>query len=271
VLSAGGGALPYRIRLAMIRRRRAITAALLAAAVAAGLQAVRPPEPPWTAVMVAARDLPAGHRLAAADVAVGAWYPAAVPAGTLQRPAGRVLASAIRRGEPLTDTRVLGDRLLAGLPVGTVAVSVRLADPASALVVRPGERADVLAGPAEDPLSATALPADALAGDPAVGESVGGSSAGGSSAAVVVRSALVLAIPSAGAPGAPGAPGEPADGAGLLGSIGGSAGDGADPGSGSGPGAGVLLLAVTGADAVRLAEVTGRRPLTVALHDSMSR
>jgi uncharacterized spore protein YtfJ len=55
----------------------------------------------------------------------------------------------------------------------------------------------------------------------------------------------------------------------LLGSFGDRSGAGS--GAGAGSSAGVLLLAVTAADAVRLAEVAGRRPLTVALHDAMSR
>ena len=269
MLIGGRGTVAYRLRLAVVRRRRVVTAALLAAAVAAGLQALRPPDPPRASVLVAARDLPAGHRLTLADVAIENWYPAAVPDGTLPRPAGRVLTSAIRRGEPLTDTRVLGDRLLAGLPAGTVAVTVRLADPASALVVRAGERADVLAGPATDPLGDT-IPAEASAApgdvpDPAEGSTpdTGQVGAYGSSATVVVRSALVLATPSAGSGT------DPDGGSGLLGSLGDRSGTGS--GTGTGSRAGVLLLAVTSADAVRLAAVAGRRPLTVALHDAMSR
>jgi pilus assembly protein CpaB len=247
--SPRGSAFRYRVRLAVIRRRRLVAVGLLAAAVAAGLQAVRPAPPPSTTVLVAARDLPAGHRLTSGDLAAGSWYPDDVPAGTVPRPAGRVLSSAIRRGELLTDTRVLGDGLLTGLPAGTVAVAVRLADPASALVVRPGERADVLAGPADDALT-TGPPIDPL--EPQAAE-----------AGVVVTGALVLSDPAA-------APVEGADAvadSGMLGSLGaGSAG----PAPSTGAGAGVLLVAVTRADAVRLAGLAGRRPLTVALHERLS-
>jgi pilus assembly protein CpaB len=178
-----GSALTYRLHLAVIRHRRPVAAGLLAAAVAAGLQAVRPPPPAATTLLVAARDLPAGHRLTDGDLATGSWYPQAVPAGVVPRPAGRVLSSAIRRGEPLTDTRLLGDGLLTGLPADTVAVAVRLADPASALVVRSGERADVLAGPTDDPL--TAPPAPGPAGTQGV-------------ARVVVSGALVVSVPTGG-------------------------------------------------------------------------
>jgi pilus assembly protein CpaB len=236
----------YRLRLAVVRHRRLLAAGLLAAAVAAGLQAVRPPSLPHTTVLVAAHDLPAGHRLTDDDLVAGSWYPAAVPGGAVRRPAGRVLAGAIRQGEPLTDTRLLGAGLLIGLPGDTVAVAVRLTDPASALVVRSGERADVLAGPADDPL-ATQPGAGPLSTQ---GE-----------ARVVVSAALVLSVPAAGS-GSGAAP-DP----GLLGSLGaGSSGITTSTGSSTG----VLLVAVTRADAVRLAGVAGRRPLSVALHESLS-
>jgi pilus assembly protein CpaB len=250
----------YRLRQAGARRRRLLAAGLLAAAVAAGLQAVRPPPPPITTVLVAARDLPAGHLLVAADLAAGTWYPGAVPAGVVARPAGRVLSSAVRQGEPLTDTRLLGDGLLTGLPEDTVAIAVRLADPASALAVRAGERADVLAGPADDPLAA---------GPAATTRSLQGESR------VVVSGALVLSLPSEGVSGESAAAGGP----GLLGSLGaGSSGSSGSSGSAGSAGtamsgasgAGVLLVAVTRADAVRLTAVSGRLPLTVALHQRLS-
>jgi Flp pilus assembly protein CpaB len=60
---------------------------------------------------------------------------------------GRVLAGAVRAGEPLTDARLVGPGLTALLPPGQVAAPVRLADLAVAGLVRTGDRVDVLAAP----------------------------------------------------------------------------------------------------------------------------
>jgi pilus assembly protein CpaB len=59
---------------------------------------------------------------------------------------GRMLAGAVRRGEPLTDARVVGPELarLAGDP-GSVAAPIRLADAAVVGLVHPGDRVDVVA------------------------------------------------------------------------------------------------------------------------------
>ena len=99
-------------------------------------------------VPVAAKDLAGGSMLAAPDVRVAYLPAAAVPAGALPSVAaaiGRTLAGAVRRGEPLTDARVVGPSLakLAGGP-GNVAVPVRLADPGVARLLRPGDRVDVV-------------------------------------------------------------------------------------------------------------------------------
>jgi Flp pilus assembly protein CpaB len=128
-----------------------VLAALLLAL--AGLTAVSSPPVPAQAgtveVLAAARDLPGGAMLAAGDVRRLALPAAAVPAGALPvggSVVGRVLAGAIRRGEPLTDARVVSAGLarLAGGP-GSVAVPVRLADPDVAALLRPGDRVDVVA------------------------------------------------------------------------------------------------------------------------------
>jgi len=69
---------------------------------------------------------------------------------------GRLLAGAVRAGEPLTDVR-LATVPAPGVP-GTATVPVRLADVAVAGLLRPGQRVDVVAAP--DP----AAPASVLAG-----------------------------------------------------------------------------------------------------------
>lgn len=137
---------------------------VLVTAVAGGLAATAPrtasgagneTEP----VVVAARDLPAGARLHGDDVAVARLPADRVPDGAVRRlpgARGHTLAGPVRRGEPLTDRRFLGPALLAGYGrehererERFVAAPVRIADAASARLLRPGDRVDVLAGPRE--------------------------------------------------------------------------------------------------------------------------
>ncbi|HST66522.1 MAG TPA: Flp pilus assembly protein CpaB [Mycobacteriales bacterium] len=107
--------------------------------------------PPETDVVVAVRDLAAGTVLAAADLRTVAMPAGLVPAGVVGRPSvlvGRIAAGAIRRGETVTDARVVGPGLTAGLGPGeSAAVPVRLADADAAALVRPGDRVDVLGTP----------------------------------------------------------------------------------------------------------------------------
>ena len=192
---------------------RRIAATLLA--VAALVLALRPvPEaarvPETRLVVVAARDLPPGTLLTSTDLAVARYPPALVAQGVAGSPSdllGRVLASPLRVGEPLTDVRLVGAGLTGTLPPGEVAAPVRLADLAVASLVRAGDRVDVLATAPDDP-----------------------------EAVVIAERALVLvASPE------------------VSGS-----GDAA-------PTAGLLLLAVDGATAARLAAASTQATLTASL------
>jgi hypothetical protein len=128
------------------RRRRVVAAVLVAVAaliVAAGLRA---PPPPTVGVLAAAHDLAGGAALGAADVVTVRLPPAAVPDGALRgRAAGRRTAGPLRRGEPLTDARLLGPGLLAGYPPGTVAAPVRVADADVGALLQSGDHVDILA------------------------------------------------------------------------------------------------------------------------------
>ncbi|MEV4109276.1 SAF domain-containing protein [Nonomuraea sp. NPDC049695] len=120
------------------RRRRLIAAALAALAVMSAFIATRPaPEP---TVLVAARDLSPG------PLSPGDLVPAALnhpPAGAVRAAAaGQVLASPMRKGEPLTDVRLLQSFRL---PPGLVATPVRIADAAAVKLLSPGATITVLA------------------------------------------------------------------------------------------------------------------------------
>jgi Flp pilus assembly protein CpaB len=147
-LGARLGGWPRRVLVVMLL----LTAALLVA--------VRPHPPvqeaapvaPTAEVVVAARDLAAGTVLTAADLRLAALPDSVVPAGVVRRPAGLIgqrAAGPVRRGEPVTDVRVVGPGLAAGLAAGETAVPVRLSDAESAALVRPGDRVDVLGTAAE--------------------------------------------------------------------------------------------------------------------------
>jgi Flp pilus assembly protein CpaB len=134
--------------------RRLMSAVLVAVAVVAALHVVRPAPPAESTVWVAAHDLAGGAPLGRADVRPVRVPVALVPAGALRTAGdvvGRLLAAPVRRGEPLTDDRMLGDSLLASMPdPGLVAVPVRVADGQAAVaLVHPGDVVDVLA--ATDP------------------------------------------------------------------------------------------------------------------------
>jgi Flp pilus assembly protein CpaB len=135
------------LRRAVLRRRRVLAAALTAVAVLAVLRTVAPPPPATVAVLVAARDLSSGTLVSGDDVAEVGYRPATVPDGLAVDPVGRTLAAPVRRGEPLTDVRLVGPRLTDGYDAATdlVAIPVRLPDAGSVALLAVGDRIDLLA------------------------------------------------------------------------------------------------------------------------------
>ena len=115
-------------------------------------------------VVVAARELPAGAVLTAADLATADYPSTAAPAGVVgdaRKVVGRVLAGGVRTREPISDARLVGPGVTAHLPAGQVAAPVRLSDLAVAALVHTGDRVDVLATAADAP-SAELVAEDAL-------------------------------------------------------------------------------------------------------------
>jgi Flp pilus assembly protein CpaB len=136
------------LRRAVAWRRRLLSAGLLAGSVAFALQALAPAPPPGVDVVVASRDVAAGSTLQARDLRVVSRPVGSVPEGSLTSyagVAGRAVASAVRRGEVLTDVRLVGPSSLRGLGAGVVAAPVRVADAQSATLLQPGDVVDVLA------------------------------------------------------------------------------------------------------------------------------
>ena len=113
-------------------------------------------------VVVAARDLTPGVALTADDVRIEKRLTTTVPDGSqanLGAMVGATLASPTRRGEVLTDVRVLGSRLAESTAgPGARIVPLHLADSALIDLVRVGDVVDVLAAPATDgPTGAAAV------------------------------------------------------------------------------------------------------------------
>jgi Flp pilus assembly protein CpaB len=153
----------HDLRRAMRWHRRLLAAVLAAAGVATALQALAPQPAATTAVLAASRDLVGGARLRAGDLRVVRLPAGTVPDGALRpgaRTSGRVLAGPARRGEPITDVRLLGPSLLAGYVPGhrrrptsaaaepLVATPVRIADAGSAALLHAGDLVDVLSAAA---------------------------------------------------------------------------------------------------------------------------
>ncbi|WP_084965803.1 SAF domain-containing protein [Thermoactinospora rubra] len=155
------------------RRRRLIAAALAAVAMTSALAVVRPGEGPASTVVVAARDLSPGV-LRPGDTQAARLPRSAVPDGALTSdPAGWVLAAPVRRGEPITDVRLLDDPLLARLTPGLVAAPVRIADSDAARLVRPGSTVGVLAAWENAPAAHTIAEGLTVLATPSAGDDHG--------------------------------------------------------------------------------------------------
>ncbi len=130
-----------------VAARRVAAGALVVLAAVAALRT--DPHGDQSEIVVAARDLSPGVELTAADVRLERRLAATVPDGAqsaVDKVVGSTLAGPARRGEVLTDVRLLGPRLAqsaAGPDARTV--PLHLADTALLDLVRPGDVVDVLA------------------------------------------------------------------------------------------------------------------------------
>lgn len=249
---------PERARRLLLRHRHVVAAVLAAAAVASAVAALAPPPERTVGVIVAARDLSSGAVLDVADLATVQLPVDRVPDGVLRATTGhaaatgRTLAAPARRGEPLTDVRLVAPSLLRGYDRAggdVVAAPVRLADAEVVDLLMVGDRVDVLAASAASE-PAAGDPTGDPAGNPAAGVAGEGSGGpGGTSTAglavrggarSVARDAPVVAVPDRGG------------GEGLV--------DAGGPGEG-----GLVVLAVPRAVAADLAAAAVTATLSVTL------
>ena len=184
------------VRHQLRRRRRLVAAVLASAAVVTGLRTVAPPPPDTVAVLVATRDLPSGALLEDGDLATRDFPADLAPPGAAGAVAGRVLAAPVRRGEVLTDVRLVGPALADAVPGETV-LPVRLPDAGMATLLRAGDEVDLLAtDPGTGDTTVVARDVTVLATPTGVPDGPAGGSGG---ALVVVGASATEAIAIAGA------------------------------------------------------------------------
>lgn len=120
-------------------------------------------------VVVAKHDLSPGSTLTADDVAVESRSAPSIPDGALRESTvavGSTLAAPARRGEVITDVRLLGSRLTtAAAGPDARMVPLHLADAALPDLLRAGDVVDVLAGPENAGVGADERPAEVIATD----------------------------------------------------------------------------------------------------------
>ena len=105
-------------------------------------------EPTSRTVVVASHDIASGTTLAADDLRLARLPESAVPEHGAQQVndvVGLTVAGPMRRGEVLTDRRVVHPDRMSGFPAGTVLVTIRLADADALSILGVGDRVDVVA------------------------------------------------------------------------------------------------------------------------------
>jgi pilus assembly protein CpaB len=135
----------------LARHRPALAAGAAAIAVLAALPTLAPGSGATVPVLTAAQDLRWGAALSTDDVAVAHLPANAVPDGALTSVddvRGRLLTSPVRRGEAITDVRLVGRSIFS--EPGLVAVGVRVADAGLVALLEAGSVVDVLAAPSDD-------------------------------------------------------------------------------------------------------------------------
>lgn len=179
------------VRRAVLRRRRLLAVLCAVVAAAAGVRAATPPVPDTAALLVAARDLPAGIVLGADDLRPAELPAGAAPDDVVDDPVGATLAAPLSRGEPVTTARLVGPGLADAAP-GTTALPVRLSDAGQAGLLTVGDRIDLLA---TDPQAGTTL--TAASDVPVLALPEPSDRAGAGPAGTVTGRLVVLGVPDA--------------------------------------------------------------------------
>jgi Flp pilus assembly protein CpaB len=168
--------LTRRLRRVVLVRRRLLAALCAGAAVLVGFRAATAPPAPTTTVVVARHDLAGGAVVTAGDLRPAEYAGEVVPDGTREDVTalvGRVLAAPVRRGEPVTDVRLVAPGLLEGYP-GRVAAPVRVADAGAVGLLHVGDRVDLVAASPEHAGATVVVSGAPVVAIPDVGADDGG-------------------------------------------------------------------------------------------------
>lgn len=128
------------------RARRVLSAVLLLVCGSLVWSAVQPAAGASESMLVAAHDLPAGHRIRTSDLRAVTWPVGTGLHGVLSRSSalGALTVATIDAGEPLTSSRVSVAGRWPGVATGNVVVPVPAVDPSMTELVRSGDRVDVI-------------------------------------------------------------------------------------------------------------------------------
>ncbi|MGB8020309.1 MAG: RcpC/CpaB family pilus assembly protein [Candidatus Nanopelagicales bacterium] len=145
MVERGSSAVPRLLR----RNRRALAGLAVAMSVLAMGAALRPPDAATVPVVVAAEDLPAGHRLTREDLLVAQVARGILPTGAQSDTAplaGKVLAAPVGHGEVIGTSRLATPAAFSlGAGAGSTPTPVRFTDAGAAQLLAPGQLIDVLA------------------------------------------------------------------------------------------------------------------------------
>lgn len=139
-----------QLRRAARWHRRGLAALAAAIATLAILAALRPAPPVTASVVVAAKDLPAGHRLSGTDLELSHFPSELVPRNAVPNPdiaIGETLAAPITRRSVLTRASTVSVALTPG--AGELLVPVRIADGSVLGLVHVGDRVTLVTASAE--------------------------------------------------------------------------------------------------------------------------
>ena len=139
---------PVTTRAAFFRRyRRPLALALLVLGMASFLSALAPQQQAEHQVLTLNVARPAGGQLQASDLSLSTVSGAVQDSGLLtdmQQAVGERLAVGLPAGALLSEHVLIGPQLLTGAAPGTVAVPIRLSDPATVQLLHPGQLVDIV-------------------------------------------------------------------------------------------------------------------------------
>ncbi|MCI6574050.1 MAG: SAF domain-containing protein [Arcanobacterium sp.] len=143
---------PSPVRALMWRWRWVLVALVVALVLQSVLFTMGLSHKPMNEVVVAAHDLSTGTTLSRSELRLKNLPAEAIPSGTvssLDAVLGRTLVAPLPAGAPIISRQLLTSDFTAAAPQGTVITAVTLDNPATAAILRPGDRIQLYSPPAD--------------------------------------------------------------------------------------------------------------------------